>query len=72
MNDRLVDMLHSKALRTTGDVFVILNPATKNWNLGVISNFGDVRSHTIDRQDLKASIASAVAELSKLLPTSDY
>jgi hypothetical protein len=73
MNDRLIDMLHSKALKTTGDVFVTLNPASKNWNLGDTSNPGDVQSHVIDRSDLKASITSAVTELSALLPApTDY
>jgi hypothetical protein len=71
MNDRLIDMLHNKALKTTGDVFVTLNLVTKNWNLGDIPKSGDVQSHVIDRSDLKASITSAVTELSTLLPT-DY
>jgi hypothetical protein len=68
MNNRLIDILQNKALKTTGDVFVTLNPTTKNWDLSSTSDASNIQSHVIDRSDLKASITSAVTELAALLP----
>ncbi len=65
MYDRLIDILAAAANKTTGTVYVTLNPATQNW---CISNLPTEHSAKLDRNNLKHSIACEVTKLGALLP----
>lgn len=65
MNDRLIDILSAAATKTTGTIYITLNPTSESWN---ISNQPTAHSAKIDRNNLKHSIACEAAQLSALLP----